>query len=68
MLKNQVPAIRQILSANFSPSDKLNIAVKYEFKTKLELTTKVASNMGGGIFVDGTKVIGRHACNTRYRS
>jgi long-chain fatty acid transport protein len=46
-----------ILSANFSPSDKLNIAVKYEFKTKLELTTKVASNMGGGIFVDGTKVI-----------
>jgi long-chain fatty acid transport protein len=46
-----------ILSANFSPNDKLNIAVKYEFKTKLELTTKVSNNKGGGIFVDGTKVI-----------
>jgi hypothetical protein len=46
-----------IISANFSPSDKLNIAVKYEFKTKLELTTKVKANMGGGIFTDGTKVI-----------
>ena len=46
-----------ILSANFSPSEKLNIAVKYEFKTKLELTTKVNNNKGGGIFTDGTKVI-----------
>jgi long-chain fatty acid transport protein len=46
-----------IISANFSPSEKLNIAVKYEFKTKLELTTKVKNNMGGGIFTDGTKVI-----------
>jgi long-chain fatty acid transport protein len=46
-----------IVSANISPSDKLNIAVKYEFKTTLELTTKVVDNNGGGIFVDGTKVI-----------
>ena len=46
-----------ILSANFSPTDKLNIAVKYEFKTKLELTTKVNNNKGGGIFVDGAKVV-----------
>jgi len=46
-----------ILSLNFSPSDKLNIAVKYEFKTKLELTTKVKDNKGGGVFIDGTKVI-----------
>ncbi len=46
-----------ILSLNFSPSDKLNIAVKYEFKTKLELTTKVKDNKGGGVFTDGTKVI-----------
>jgi len=49
--------IAPILSANISPSDKLNIAIKYEFQTKLELTTKVANNMGGGIFVEGTKVI-----------
>jgi len=46
-----------IISANFSPSDKLNIAIKYEFKTKLELTTKVAANKGAGIFVDGSKFI-----------
>jgi long-chain fatty acid transport protein len=46
-----------ILSLNFSPSDKLNIAVKYEFKTKLELTTKVKDNKGGGIFTDGAKII-----------
>lgn len=46
-----------ILSANFSPSEKLNIAVKYEFQTKLDLTTKVKNNQGGGIFVDGSKII-----------
>lgn len=46
-----------IISANFSPSEKLNIAIKYEFKTTLELTTKVVDNNGGGIFVDGEKVI-----------
>ncbi|MDO9579652.1 MAG: aromatic hydrocarbon degradation protein [Bacteroidales bacterium] len=46
-----------ILSVNFSPSDKLNIAVKYEFQTKLELTTKVIDNKGGGIFTEGKKVV-----------
>ena len=45
-----------ILSVNFSPIDNLNIALKYEFKTKLELTTKVKNNQGGGVFTDGTKV------------
>jgi long-chain fatty acid transport protein len=46
-----------ILSANFAPTDNLNIAVKYEFKTSLDLKTEVNNNMGGGIFVQGTKVI-----------
>jgi len=46
-----------ILSANYSPSEKLNISVKYEFQTKLELTTKVNNGQGGGIFTDGEKVI-----------
>jgi long-chain fatty acid transport protein len=47
-----------ILSANFSPNDQLNISVRYEFKTKLELTTKVKNGLdGGGIFVDGQKII-----------
>ncbi len=46
-----------ILSANYSPSEKLNISLRYEFQTKLELTTKVNNGKGGGIFVDGEKVI-----------
>jgi long-subunit fatty acid transport protein len=46
-----------IVSVNISPSEKLNIAVKYEFKTTLELTTTVVDNNGGGIFTDGAKVI-----------
>jgi opacity protein-like surface antigen len=46
-----------ILSLNISPIDNLNIALKYEFKTKLELTTKVFDNKGGGVFTDGQKNI-----------
>jgi|WetSurMetagenome_2_1015567.scaffolds.fasta_scaffold01348_13 long-chain fatty acid transport protein len=46
-----------IISVNISPSDKVNISVKYEFQTKLTLTTKVKPNMGGGIFTDGAKLI-----------
>jgi len=46
-----------IISANYSPSDNLNISLRYEFHTKLELTTKVVGNNGGGIFIDGEKVI-----------
>jgi long-subunit fatty acid transport protein len=49
--------ITPILSANFAPSDQLDIAVKYEFKTELDLTTKVAANKGAGIFTDGQKII-----------
>lgn len=47
-----------IISLNFSPSDKLNLAVKYEFKTKLELTTSVKDEKNaGGMFTDGGKTI-----------
>ena len=46
-----------IISVNISPSDRLNIAAKYEFKTDLELTTSVKDYKSGGIFSDGTKVI-----------
>jgi long-subunit fatty acid transport protein len=46
-----------ILSVNFSPVENLNVAVRYEFQTKLELTTKVIDNKSGGIFVEGEKVI-----------
>jgi long-subunit fatty acid transport protein len=47
-----------ILSANISPSEKLDIAVKYEFRTEIDLKTKVGNNLGGGIFVDGKKIVG----------
>jgi len=45
-----------IIGVNISPMENLNIAVKYEFKTKLELTTKLIDNKGGGIFTEGEKV------------
>jgi long-subunit fatty acid transport protein len=49
--------ITPILSANFSPSDNLDIAVKYEFQTELHLKTKVVNGEGGGVFVDGQTLI-----------
>ena len=49
--------ITPIISANYSPSDNLNIAVKYEFKTELNLKTKVVNGQGGGIFVEGQTII-----------
>lgn len=45
-------AFTPILSVNFSPVENLNIAVKYEFKTNLDLTTKVNDGKnGGGIYI-----------------
>lgn len=49
--------ITPIFGVNFTLSEKLNVSMRYELQTKLELTTKVNDNMGGGIFVDGQKVI-----------
>jgi len=44
-----------MISVNVSPNEMLNIALKYEFKTNLELTTKLFDNKGGGIFTEGAK-------------
>ncbi len=44
-----------ILSLNFSPMDKLNVSLRYEFKTKVELTTKTDQD-DLGMFPDGQKV------------
>jgi len=46
-----------IVSVNITPMENLNIALKYEFKTKLELTTALIDNKGGGIFNEGDKII-----------
>ena len=50
--------ITPIISANFAPAENLDISVKYEFKTDIDLKTKVKNNNGGGIFVDGQTVVG----------
>ncbi|HEX2921438.1 MAG TPA: outer membrane protein transport protein, partial [Bacteroidales bacterium] len=48
--------IAPIISVNISPIEMLNVALKYEFATKLELTTKVnGGKNAGGLFVDGSK-------------
>jgi long-chain fatty acid transport protein len=49
--------ITPIISANYTPSENLNISLRYEFKTNLDLKTTVPAGMGAGIFVDGTTVI-----------
>lgn len=56
-VKQTGSGIAPILSVNISPIENLNIALKYEFKTKLELTTDVIDNKNGGIFTDGEKII-----------
>jgi long-chain fatty acid transport protein len=43
-----------ILSLNFRPADGLNVAMKYEFKTKLELTNATVVD-DVGLFPDGAK-------------
>lgn len=49
--------ITPILSLYVNPIENLGIALRYEFKTKLELTTKVFDNKSGGLFTDGKKII-----------
>jgi len=46
-----------ILSINYSPSDKFNFSLKYEFKTNLKLKTTVKDNKGAGIFKDGEEIV-----------
>lgn len=49
--------ITPILGANFSfMEDKLNFGVKYEFKTKMDLTNKTAKDFITGINPDGTDI------------
>jgi hypothetical protein len=50
--------ITPIVSVNFAPSETVNLSARYEFKTKIDMKTKVVNNEGGGIFVDGTTVVG----------
>ena len=45
-----------IISLNIAASENLNFALKYEFNTKLDLTTKVKDGKdGGGLYTEGEK-------------
>ncbi len=45
--------ITPIISVNIAPSEKLNISLKYEMKTALELTNTVYDDKGAGLWTDG---------------
>lgn len=49
--------ITPIVSVNITPIDRLNIALKYEHETAIELETKVNGGKdGGGMYTEGEKV------------
>ena len=52
-----------IISVNISPTDALNIAIRYEFATKIELENSTAE-AGGGLYKGG--IIGGTATNPVY--
>ncbi len=46
--------ITPVISVNIAPSEKLNVAIKYELQTKLELTAAVKDGKNaGGMWTDG---------------
>ena len=53
-VKQSGTGITPILGLNLRPSDKLNIGIKYEFNTKLELENKTTKD-DSGLFPDGYK-------------
>jgi long-subunit fatty acid transport protein len=48
--------ITAIFSANFSPTENLNIGIKYEMKTRMELTNKTTQDFTTGFASDGTPI------------
>lgn len=46
-----------VIGINLTLSENLNVALKYEFKTKLELETTLTDNKGGGLFREGDTLI-----------
>jgi long-chain fatty acid transport protein len=51
-------AFTPIISANITPVENLNISLKYEFQTKLDLKTKVIDGKdGGGIYIQDSSSI-----------
>jgi len=50
-------AFTPIISLNISPVEMLNIALRYEMQTKLELETEVIDDKGAGMFTTGDKIV-----------
>jgi long-subunit fatty acid transport protein len=50
--------ITPIVSVNYSPTEQLNLSARYEFKTKIDLKTKVAPDMGGPLFTNDSIGVG----------
>jgi long-chain fatty acid transport protein len=46
-----------ILSVNFAPSEKFDVSLRYEFKTKLNLKTTVNDNKSAGMFIQDSVAI-----------
>jgi long-chain fatty acid transport protein len=55
--------ITPIISVNYSPTEKINVSARYEFKTKIDLKTKVAPNLGGGLFINDSIGVGDMAAS-----
>jgi long-subunit fatty acid transport protein len=49
--------ITPIISVDIKPSDMLNISLRYEFKTEMDLKTTVHDNKTGGIFMQDSTAI-----------
>jgi long-chain fatty acid transport protein len=50
--------ITPIISVDYSPTEQINLSARYEFKTKIDLKTKVAPNMGGPLFINDSIGVG----------
>ncbi len=48
--------ITPVIGVDISPNDRLNIGIKYEFATKIELTNNTAKDFTTGFTAEGTKV------------
>jgi long-subunit fatty acid transport protein len=50
--------ITPIISVDYSPTEMINLSARFEFKTKIDLKTKVSPNMDGGLFINDSLAVG----------
>jgi len=49
--------VTPIISVDIAPSDKINLSLRYEFKTSMDLKTTVHDNKTGGLFIQDSTAI-----------